>query len=756
MQNGRLYALALIAALLLAACAPQGTPAGRLAASSRPGSSTPTSLTMPTLSATTATRAIEGTGGTSVPPAYRATTPAAPVTAAAAPVTITFATMQEDRAVYTRLIEAFEQRNPKIHVQLVELEPLVDQDIFTATPAVLHAADVAELPASADPLQHDLFYDLKPLMDADPTFDRRDFYTGALGAVSQDDGVYLLPRFLHVPLLFYNRRLWQAKGLAEPRADWSWADLVAAARQVAAQRAGAIDVYGLLDTDVRVTWISELAVRGVSAEQQASVRLDDPRVVAALERVVTAIKMGAIYAPSLTPAALRGDAPPDDSRIVEQINHQQVAMWSPSLCCYDPAQLQASFAVGAVPLPQPAFSFMSSVNGYAISSATRHPEAAWRWIAFLSGQEYAGGLRFDGVEVPARISAATQTGFWQRLDPASAAALRSIAASPGGRRLIRRPAPILLRPALFDTDLRPVLSAVLTGSQTAQAALQAAQRVREQRLAQEMPAAPTPGRPAGTSPTAEGRQVDVGGYHLFVDCEGTGTPTVLLDAGLGNPSSVWSAVQPGVSPFTRVCRYDRAGLGGSDTGPRPRTSHQIVDELHRLLERAHIDGPYMLVGASFGGLNIQLFASMYPRDTVGMVLVDATHPDLDARIEKLLSPSQVQERRADLAANDEHVTFDDLLASDSQVRAAAPLPDVPAVVLRHGLPFESSSGWPRDRIERLWADLQVDLARRLPHSHVVVAEHSGHRIHQMQPELVIAAIQEVVQVARTSPGNGRG
>ncbi|MCH6553751.1 MAG: alpha/beta hydrolase [Acidobacteria bacterium] len=123
-----------------------------------------------------------------------------------------------------------------------------------------------------------------------------------------------------------------------------------------------------------------------------------------------------------------------------------------------------------------------------------------------------------------------------------------------------------------------------------------------------------------------GRMVDVGGYRLHLYCTGEGNPTVVLDSGLPGTSLSWRWVQPEVASFTRVCSYERAGLGWSEAGPRPRTSRQIVAELRTLLNHAGIEGPYVLVGHSFGGFTARLFASQYPEEVVGMVLVDPIHP----------------------------------------------------------------------------------------------------------------------------------
>ena len=125
-----------------------------------------------------------------------------------------------------------------------------------------------------------------------------------------------------------------------------------------------------------------------------------------------------------------------------------------------------------------------------------------------------------------------------------------------------------------------------------------------------------------------GEMVDVGGYSLHINCVGQGSPTVVLDAGSGLFSAQWVRVQRQVSDTTRVCAYDRAGMGWSEMGPEPRDAKQITSELHTLLNKAGIEGPYVLVGHSFGGMYMQTYAARYPEEVAGVVLVDSsTDPD---------------------------------------------------------------------------------------------------------------------------------
>lgn len=122
-----------------------------------------------------------------------------------------------------------------------------------------------------------------------------------------------------------------------------------------------------------------------------------------------------------------------------------------------------------------------------------------------------------------------------------------------------------------------------------------------------------------------GKLVDLGGYKLHLNCTGKGRPTVILEAGMGDSSAIWSLIQPALSRTLRVCSYDRAGTAWSDPGPLPRSMKQEVTELHELLAMAREAGPFVLVGHSYGGLLVRLYQSIYADDVAGMVLVDSTH-----------------------------------------------------------------------------------------------------------------------------------
>lgn len=283
---------------------------------------------------------------------------------------------------------------------------------------------------------------------------------------------------------------------------------------------------------------------------------------------------------------------------------------------------------------------------------------------------------------------------------------------------------------------------------------------------------------------APGRLIDVGGYRLHLYCTGTerpGSPTVILDEGLGATSLGWSKVQPDVASFTRVCSYDRAGYGWSDAGPLPRTAGRMVRELHTLLTRAAVPGPYVLVGHSYGGLIMQLYTYTYPQQVAGLVLVESSHED-QARYPELIQvntdlqqlslcqalspfgilrvlglwsgleagyPPTVQP--AVKAQNNQtrycHTLYDEEAAWDesaAQVRAARhPLGHLPLVVLTRGVEGNFFQGNAGKQVPNSWLTLQKDLVSLSTNSTQIIATRSGHYIQLDQPDLVIAAIKQV-------------
>ncbi len=134
--------------------------------------------------------------------------------------------------------------------------------------------------------------------------------------------------------------------------------------------------------------------------------------------------------------------------------------------------------------------------------------------------------------------------------------------------------------------------------------------------------------PAASLYAVPGRRISADGHRLNLVCLGSGRPVIVLDAGLGDWSPTWIAIQQRLASRTTVCAYDRAGYGFSNPASSPRTSDTIARELHDLLRAANLPAPYVLVGHSFGGLNVLAFTELYRRDVAGLVLVDGTAPDV--------------------------------------------------------------------------------------------------------------------------------
>jgi pimeloyl-ACP methyl ester carboxylesterase len=251
------------------------------------------------------------------------------------------------------------------------------------------------------------------------------------------------------------------------------------------------------------------------------------------------------------------------------------------------------------------------------------------------------------------------------------------------------------------------------------------------------------------------RLVDVGGgRRLQIKCLGTnfkGSPTVVLEAGAGNDSSVWNRVQPEVAKFTRVCSYDRAGLGSSDPVPAARTIVALTEDLHSLLVNARIPGPYILVGHSLGGILSRLYASYYPAEVAGMVLVDSAHEDEPDRALALIPAEKLKEILKQAKPGDLVVQTAERLDNGSVRSLMNALnwhSDIPLIVLTQGRPYGPDMvAVPSiaPKAYQLHLALQQELVRRSSRGRQVIAKKSGHFIQQDQPELVIDAIRQVVR-----------
>jgi pimeloyl-ACP methyl ester carboxylesterase len=240
--------------------------------------------------------------------------------------------------------------------------------------------------------------------------------------------------------------------------------------------------------------------------------------------------------------------------------------------------------------------------------------------------------------------------------------------------------------------------------------------------------------------------VNVGDHRLSVHC--TGQPsemTVVLENGLGAGLETWKAVQSNVEGFSKVCSYDRAGEGHSDKPSQPQTPDAVVTDLHRLLEIERISGPYVLVGASLGGIYVRRFALRYPDLTAGIVLVDSSHEEQYSHY-AAISPSLAER----YATQDGRFDRNDFLRAAGQLETGKRLEwhfDGPLVVLEH----KRLIGPPRTEEDQLavdWHDLQMDLASRSKYGKLIET-HSGHLMAVEQPEIIVESIREVIGQAKT-------
>jgi pimeloyl-ACP methyl ester carboxylesterase len=281
--------------------------------------------------------------------------------------------------------------------------------------------------------------------------------------------------------------------------------------------------------------------------------------------------------------------------------------------------------------------------------------------------------------------------------------------------------------------------------------------------------------------------VNVGGHSMHLHCTGEEgrAPTVVMDSGAGGIGMDWQPVQPGVAKFARVCTYDRGGAGWSEPGAQPRTSQQFVGELHALLNNAGIQDPYVLVGHSLGGNNVQLYASRYPDEVAGMVLVDPqfynspsyVEPEVqNALAEAMPSPGvslwnkflatigvtrlpytfggETDERTAiSTHAKNTYETMDEYSSLEESAKerraATVPLGDKPLIVLSAGArEFPGFSQEQSDQVNEAWTKSEADLTQISQNSEQIIAEDSGHNIQFDDPDLVIDAIRRVVEAAR--------
>jgi alpha/beta hydrolase family protein len=225
------------------------------------------------------------------------------------------------------------------------------------------------------------------------------------------------------------------------------------------------------------------------------------------------------------------------------------------------------------------------------------------------------------------------------------------------------------------------------------------------------------------------KKVDVGGYKLALECYGTGTPTVVLDSGFSTPRSAWYWVMPKLQRTTRVCSYDRAGLGQSQRRPDSitPTTAEIMGELHTLVERAGLPGPYVLGGWSIGGFDVRYYQHRYPSEVAGLVLVDGTVPSF-----LLASPDPLDSGVETMFTH----------AAAEELVFPPPLGSLPVVDVTHGIALGDAAQ------ESVWVQGQRQFTSSTTSSIFVKARGSGHAIAEENPALVAYAFKLVVKAAR--------
>ena len=239
------------------------------------------------------------------------------------------------------------------------------------------------------------------------------------------------------------------------------------------------------------------------------------------------------------------------------------------------------------------------------------------------------------------------------------------------------------------------------------------------------------------------QKVDVGGHNLNLLIGGQGSPAVIFEGGFGTGIASWSTVQKEVAAFARTVSYDRAGLGQSDLGPKPRSAKQIATELHVALDKAGVKPPYVLVGHSFGGIYVRVFADMYPNEVAGMVLIDPSQENFNDWLKKNQA-ARMKEAEAEIAKAPEGVRAEGAATEIAYAEARAT--KVPARIPVTLLTATEDQSMPE--AHTVWIEKHKEWIATVPGGRHVVVEKTGHFIQLQQPKLVIDTIRETLNQKR--------
>ena len=259
--------------------------------------------------------------------------------------------------------------------------------------------------------------------------------------------------------------------------------------------------------------------------------------------------------------------------------------------------------------------------------------------------------------------------------------------------------------------------------------------------------------------TAQSPQlVNIGTHRLEVVRAGTGSPTLVFEAGLGDTWEDWKPVLTQAAQLSSVVLYSRSGLGHSEAGPGDHSARTEMTELHQLLDSLHVQRPILLVARSYGGLLSRLYVSMYPHEVAGLVLVDGTHEQQVKRWGQI-DPKYPEQLRAYFdsvmktmkpgAERDETRETVRIQAAGT-VEGLTPLPDIPLAVLTSMKPSPNPSYVNQtERGHQAWRDMHEEWAQRSTYAEHIVTIQAGHAIQEDQPQLVIDAIRFVLDGVRS-------
>ncbi len=245
--------------------------------------------------------------------------------------------------------------------------------------------------------------------------------------------------------------------------------------------------------------------------------------------------------------------------------------------------------------------------------------------------------------------------------------------------------------------------------------------------------------------------VDVGDHRLEIARSGSGYPTVVLEEGAGGTIQVWSNMLSRVGEFTSCVTYARAGRGASDPAKTPRTLAAVAEDLNLLLARSGNKPPYVLVGSSLGGIYVRAYATIYPKDTAGLVLVDGSnerqqavfdsHEGIGPQLRVLLDKHAQPKTKDEKAAAQEFDGLSEVLAT-GDLGLSGTLPNLPMVVICSTRPDNGPE------VEKFWRAAQTEVFESTTHGMLIVTDKSGHGIQGSEPDLVINAIRWVVDTVR--------